>query len=358
MFCGANVNSAEQSHKSKGWVNVVAKQSGLSRRSPRSGGTSDEISPALIAWNGPAERLPGKRSESNGLDAKSGFQIAQNVGGDKRSYKAEERPHKRTTDWLSRVRFNFNYETNSDPTLSVSTIQPLYQSEGNKNTLFTQLRYAHHQQFDESRNTTNIGFGYRRLLGNGDVLVGANVHYDREWKRSHSRLGFGVEARWSGADIYINRYQGLSGRRTISATITEEIVNGWDMQALVQMPYIPSARFSFVGSSFRKNSNEYVSGLRAGVEADLSPQWTMEFGAANDNDEDDIELFFGLRFSLAGRRDNTNVLLKKNFVSDSIWYERAMAQHTLDRVRRENNIRLKRTTSSPTGSVSVEVERS
>jgi len=260
-------------------------------------------------------------------------------------------------EWLSRIEFGFEYETDSDPVYSVTSVQPLYQSPGKINTFFTQLRYARHKQFDESRDTTNIGLGYRELVSDKTLLLGANVHFDREWERRHNRLGIGIEARWSGADLFLNRYQGLSNKKSISSTKTEEILDGWDLQALVQMPYVPSARISLVGSHWRKSSSEHISGIKAGVEADLSSSLKLEVGAANDNDGNELEVFAGIRFSIAGFGNNKNYFLDKNFVSDSPWQMRDMSEHTLDKIRRENNIRLKRSTTTG-GSVTVQVARS
>lgn len=355
-FVLSSVGLADQSSKrSNAWFNTVPKSS------PSSKGSSNDydVNLRILGARKNAEylaigqRLASQLADGNNVRATNEIvRIAKEKVVNGINNSTSNGP-----DWLSRIEFGFEYETDSDPVYSVSSVQPLYQSPGKINTIFTQLRYARHKQFDESRDTTNIGLGYRELVSDKTLLLGANVHFDREWERRHNRLGIGIEARWSGADLFLNRYQGLSNKKSISSTKTEEILDGWDLQALVQMPYVPSARISLVGSHWRKSSSEHISGIKAGVEADLSSSLRLEVGAANDNDGNELEVFAGLRFSVGGFRNNKNYFLDKNFVSDSPWQMRDMSEHTLDKIRRENNIRLKRTTTTG-GSVTVQVSRS
>jgi hypothetical protein len=249
-------------------------------------------------------------------------------------------------EWAKRIEVQFDLETEAKPVYSIRTVQPLYQSADKVNTFFTQLRYARHTDFDLRRHTSNIGLGYRRLLLDNTVMLGANVHYDREWRRSHSRLGVGLEARWSGADIFLNRYQGLSSERTVSSTVTEDIMDGWDVQALLQVPYIPSTRVMATGSRWKKSANDYINGWRAGLESDLTPFTQISLGASNDNDQSDPEFFVNFRVSLGGYGHKRPTLLGENSVSKVAWERRDMSNYTLDRVRREENIRLKQTNTA------------
>lgn len=259
-------------------------------------------------------------------------------------------------EWAKRIEVQFDLETEAKPVYSVRTVQPLYQSADKVNTFFTQLRYARHTQFDLRRHTSNMGLGYRRLLMGNSLMLGANVHYDREWRRSHSRLGVGLEARWSGADIFLNRYQGLSSERTVSSTVTEDILDGWDVQALLQVPYVPSTRIMATGSRWKKSANDYINGWKAGLESDLTPFTQISLGAANDNDQSDPEFFVNFRVSLGHYGHKRPTLFGDQPIAKNAWEKRDMSNYTLDRIRRDENIRLKQTTT--TGSVSIAVARS
>jgi hypothetical protein len=247
--------------------------------------------------------------------------------------------------WAKRIEVEFELETDAKPIYSIRTVQPLYQSADKVDTFFTQLRYARHTVFDLSRHTTNMGLGYRRLLMDKTVMLGVNFHYDREWKRNHNRLGFGLEARWSGADIFLNRYQGISSKRSVSNFVTEEIVDGWDVQALLQVPYVPSTRVTATGSRWKKAKNDYINGWRVGLESDITPFMQLSLGAADDNGEVDTEYFLDLRISLGGYGHKRPTLFGQNTISKVAWEMRDMSSYTLDRVRREENIRLKQTSA-------------
>jgi len=119
-------------------------------------------------------------------------------------------PQIRVPDWLKRVDVDIDLQENEGPVYSIRTQQPLFQSKQKINTLFTQFRWGKNYQFGNWRDVTNLGLGYRHLLMDKTLLVGANTFFDRDWRKDHNRLGWGVEARWFGVDFYFNGYYGMS----------------------------------------------------------------------------------------------------------------------------------------------------
>ena len=178
-------------------------------------------------------------------------------------------------------------------------------------------------------------------------MLGGNIHLDREWKRDHNRLGLGVEARWYGADIFLNRYQGLSSDRSISSITTEEILDGWDLQTMLQVPYVPSVRILATSSRWKVGSGEYSNGWEAGIEADLTSFLQLTIGA-NDYSSDNKNkgMFLRLRLSPGQYGKNRPTLLSANSISTEPWQMRDMSNYTLDRIRRSENIKLQRITKS------------
>lgn len=83
-------------------------------------------------------------------------------------------------DWAKRIEFQWEVNEDDKPEFSILTVQPLFQSEGLRDTVFTQMRLDFNHQFGQSRYTSNIGVGYRRLLLNNTVLAGVNVFHDFE----------------------------------------------------------------------------------------------------------------------------------------------------------------------------------
>lgn len=108
--------------------------------------------------------------------------------------------------------------------------------------IFSQLRFDFHRQFGQDRYTSNPGFGYRRLYFDNTLLGGVNVFYDREWRQAHNRLGVGAEVKWNTADLAANYYYDLSGKRTVANGVTEQPLNGNNIELTNQLPYLPWAR--------------------------------------------------------------------------------------------------------------------
>jgi len=262
-------------------------------------------------------------------------------------------PEIKTADWLKRVDLDIDLNQNGGPVYNIRTRQPLFQSDQKVDTIFTQLRWGKDFQFGAWRDSTNLGIGYRRLLMDKTLLVGTNTFFDRDWRKDHNRFGWGLEVRWFGVDIYVNGYLGLSADTTINTSTTEKVLDGGDAYMLFQVPYVPSTRLVGRASRWDKSSGDKLHAWRAGVEADLTQYSQLQVGAT-DSDEDDPGVYVQLRVNF-GYYGNRPVLLSKNPISDRAWAMRDMSEYTLDRVRRQENMVLERTTS--TGGFSIVVGR-
>lgn len=248
-------------------------------------------------------------------------------------------------EWAKRIEFNLDFQEDDQTTWSILTMQPLYQADSKSKTLFLQARLARNYKFGDDRVTANIGFGYRQLFMDNTVLLGANTFYDYESELDHTRVGFGVEARWYNFDFYANYYDATSDRRTYSGsegTWSEEALDGYDLELTSQIPYLPWLRVR--GKHFRYDAVQAaddIDGWSYSAEMDLHPNMRFEIGSTDDNFSDST-LFAKLTLHLASP---SRPAATKELVADKIFEMRDMSNHTLDKVRRDNTIKVERVMS-------------
>ncbi len=251
--------------------------------------------------------------------------------------------------WAQRIEFEAEIQDDGKPYWSLLTVQPLYESEGKEQTVFTQLSQNRYEYLGTDRDVTNIGLGYRQLLNDNTIMLGANTFFDWEWKRRHKRLGMGVEAKWSGLDFASNAYWGLGGATGsgLSGDTREEVLDGYDVELGLQIPYMPWARV--YGKRYFWESvlnTEDIKGWTASLEADIHQNLTVEAGWRDDNFSDD-EVFMKLSFNFGpgGGQPNRPAAFSSSFIADQAWDMRDMSEHNLDKVRRENRIIVERRSS-------------
>lgn len=246
-------------------------------------------------------------------------------------------------DWAKRIEFDWRFGQDQKPEYSILTVQPLWRSEENVNTLFTQLSHNRYQMFDEYRNTSNIGLGYRRLLDDNQAMVGINTFYDHEWTRRHRRMSIGAEVKMHMLDFHANRYLGLSNEVDAKGDFREKALDGWDAELRSQLPYLPWASIGAQYFRWEKHkAAEDMDGWTFSGKFDLTQNLLAEIGHTDDNYSSG-RWFVRLTFRLADTKRPTAT--SSRLVDDKIFAKRDMSSHTLDRVRRENKIVVERVSS-------------
>ena len=252
-------------------------------------------------------------------------------------------------DWLKRFEFELEVHENIKPEWSVLTVQPFYESDAFQDTIFTQFSQRRYDKFGESRDVSNIGLGYRRLLLGNAGLIGANGFFDYEWDNHHQRASVGIEAKWAGLDFSANKYFGISSAHTVgSAGAEEEPLDGHDIELTAQLPYLPWARIR--GRRYwwqTVEAAEDVKGWSGSIEMDLHQNLQIEGGVVSDNfikDGNDNEGFVMVRFSM-DLGENRPVATSNRMIDSVAWHMRDMKDYRLDKVRRENKIIVERRSS-------------
>lgn len=244
-------------------------------------------------------------------------------------------------EWAKRIEFEWQTKEDDKPEWSVLTVQPLFQTENKRDTIFTQLRIGQDYTFNNHRTTTNTGFGYRRLVMDNRMLLGGNVFFDHEFESHHSRVGFGGELRWGGFDLYANYYEAITSKRTRGDEF-EQALDGYDVELTGQLPYLPWARLRgkfFHFDTITKADN--VDGFTASLEFDLHQNIQLEMGFSDDDNTRDGFFFTQIRFRAAST--GRPVLASDRWLDSVAYRWQDMREHTLDKVRRENEIVIEKT---------------
>lgn len=248
-------------------------------------------------------------------------------------------------DWLKRTDISVEGITSGKPTWSVETIQPLYQTPKSlTDTVFFQGRWGRRDGDD----TLNLGLGYRRLLDDKSWLLGVNTFYDMTRQDSHRRVGLGLEAIGRYVTLRTNYYDGQSGVRTVStaggSSTTEKALDGVDYEIETPVPYAPWLRFSAAGFRWNAATAGYpdLKGDTFLLRGNLSSAWSVELGRTNDN-YNNGRTFARLTWTPGadpGNGISTNLMTAGR--SGAALQARDLTLHTLDKVRRQNDMVVER----------------
>lgn len=201
-------------------------------------------------------------------------------------------------DWLKRVEYSFQMETDQRPTFYLQTVQPLYQADDKTDTVFIQPRVS----MRGGRSIYNLGAGYRRLTSD-DLILGFNVFGDYQDRHHHGRLGFGVEALGQVLETRLNTYfGGITPPQEIvdteSSRTIERVVDGADVEFGIPVPYLPWLKT--YGSAFWYDFKDFSDkfGWKTRLEARVNDYWRLEFYTWDDN-KGEIEYGGRIRLNVA-----------------------------------------------------------
>jgi uncharacterized protein (TIGR02145 family) len=169
------------------------------------------------------------------------------------------------------------------PSYSIDTIQPLSEFNSDiKELTFVQGSLASGENEGDRRTTINLGLGQRYLVEDERAIAGINLFVDYESSSKHKRASLGVEYERSNFSINANKYQPLTNIKTING-VDEEALPGHDINLTGQMPYAPWATIKGTHYYWDQTTGDNITGNILGVEIQLSPSTSFEFGQENSN---------------------------------------------------------------------------
>ncbi len=242
--------------------------------------------------------------------------------------------------WLRRTDISVEGIENGKPTWSIETVQPFYQTPSTlDHTIFFQGRWGHRAGDD----TLNLGAGYRHLLENKSWLLGLNLFHDMEREANHRRWGFGAEAIGRYTTIRANYYKPDSSAKVVriadNIIETEKALRGHDVEVEVPVPYLPWMRFS--ASAYRwyaaTSGIDDKMGDKFSLLGNITSHLSFELSQLDDNYRRK-ENSFKLTYTLGRPLNGTGEALFGGGRSRQTFAARDLTRHTLDKVKRENEI--------------------
>ena len=216
------------------------------------------------------------------------------------------------------------------PEFSIVTVRPISKHHSNEAT-FIQLQLNEQKIRGDGRLSTNIGIGYRKLLDNKASITGANVFVDYD-EEGNARASIGLELRSSSFELIANYYQAISGDKTVGS-FTERTLDGTEMSAVGQVPYLPWANVVASHYEWEADKNSKNSkGDKISLEMTLTPNFVAEVGY-DDNNISGTNNFAKVMFVYPARETPTAM---KDIISDTAFVQIDMTSELLSIVRRSN----------------------
>lgn len=247
-------------------------------------------------------------------------------------------------DWMKRTDIQFSFRENWKPVYAIETIQPLNETE--LSTVFTQFRIANTSDIGT---TANLGFGYRKMNATKTTMYGINTFYDYGFKEGHARLGGGLEYFNGFTELRTNLYHAVSGEKEIDRTnhIFEKALSGYDAEIGYTLPKAQWAKFYLQGFRWDYKHAEDTKGYRLATEIQLTPQIGLEVGYI-DESRNSGEGYAKLMYNLAKK----DIALFSGKHNAEVPTDAPIVEHKrLDKVRRENDIRVERYQKDENGNV-------
>lgn len=230
---------------------------------------------------------------------------------------------------------------------SVLTVQPLWESEALRHSVFAQGSYANKDVEDsitdtsERRDTVNAGLSYRYITPDLQHMIGANLFYDHQWPYHHSRISVGLDYKTSLYGIALNRYFGISDWKNRHDGYEEKALGGEDIELSGRMPQWPALELFAKGYHWEQEttpvlnpSGDDIWGYQFAAEYTPVNALTVRAQAANDNEMDDLEGEIALRFNYKMGQDWAVLWDRPVYNLDNVLDRR------FDKVRRNNEIRV------------------
>ncbi len=233
-------------------------------------------------------------------------------------------------------------------------IFPLYRDPHGRGVAFFEPRLT----YRDRTWLTNVGAGYRQLVLDKAWLLGGNMFYDYSSAHSHYRIGWGLEALSSYAELRANSYLGISPERLVEQTgegnTFERTVNGFDLEAGAPVPYYSRLKVFGGFNWYKYRYFENRAGWTLRTEYKPFPFIVID-GLVSDSTKSNVDWGMTVALRIPFGRGPQEPLRSPLQFDSTIFPESDARKFFFSLVERHHEIVLER--RRVTGSMSVEVKR-
>ena len=237
---------------------------------------------------------------------------------------------------LTELDIKLSDKDDNDPQFNILILRDLHKKE--TSNFFTQVS-LHTQDVGvpNLRYVGNFGLGYRMLTDDKNYMFGANMFYDKDLQKPHSRASIGLEAKAGILDFNFNKYYSAS-LQEVADERKEQSLGGMDYTLSSQAPYMPWMKLHLTGYKYDADiaSND-TKGRKYETEMNLTSSLilTGEFDKSGNDGGDDIS---SLKISFIYPPRNSTPSLADGFMSKEKFYVKDMTSTLSEKVKRNNNL--------------------
>ena len=224
---------------------------------------------------------------------------------------------------------------NKKPEYSIMMVRPF--SLSTEHSFFSQIQLNHYYIRNDGRVAINLGLGYRKIF-NDNYILGINLFLDAD-DEDNTRSSLGLEIKSNAFEAYANYYSSISSSTKVGVN-TERVLDGYDIHALGQVPFLPWAKIHYTYFDWEADKlSTDTDGSELSLEMLITKNIMLEVGYSDDNFTS-ADGFGSITFVYPGS-NGTSAL--DEFISENAFASGTVNHLLLSKVERDNKMKIETT---------------
>lgn len=221
---------------------------------------------------------------------------------------------------------------NKKPEYSILLVRPFSLSE--EHSFFSQIQLNHYYIRNDGRVAINLGLGYRKIF-NDNYILGVNAFLDAD-DEDNTRSSIGLEIKSNAFEAYANYYTSISSSTKVGVN-TERVLDGYDIHALGQVPFLPWAKIHYTYFDWEADKlSTDTDGSELSLEMLITKNIMLEVGYSDDNFSSS-DGFGSITFIFPG---SDGVSAFDNLISQNAFASGSVNHLLLSKVERDNKMKI------------------